>query len=137
MQQRAFQMDADAANARFEKQERIYSGLEGMRKGNKPGRFLGSESSILRPVRWKRHTTLLKVSEYPLLSSEVEPILNIISGGRIIPKQVDGRGEQRLQREFEDRLSGLWQRHNPAEGENAAEQAWSSAEGRQESVSRP
>jgi len=73
--------------------ERIYSGsLRVCVRVISLGRFLGSESSILRPVRWKRHTTLLKVSEYPLLSSEVEPILNIISGGRIIPKQVDGRG---------------------------------------------
>lgn len=43
--------------------------------------------------------------------------------------------EKQLEREFDDRLSALWQRHDPAEGESAAAQAWSAAEARQSAAS--
>ena len=132
MQQRAFQMDADAANARFEKQGEDFQELiEGMRKGNKPGAFLGERE--FNPQTGQMETAYYTAQGERVSTAEQRSRANTEYHQWWENNTEAGRRsrEQRLQREFEDRLSGLWQRHNPAEGENAAEQAWSSAEGRQ------
>ena len=132
MQQRAFQMDADAANARFEKQgEDLQRLLEGMRKGNKPGAFLGERE--FNPQTGQMETAYYTAQGERVSTAEQRSRANTEYHQWWENNTEAGRRsrEQRLQREFEDRLSGLWQRHNPAEGENAAEQAWSSAQGRQ------
>jgi hypothetical protein len=129
MQQRAFQMQMDEANARLKKQgEEFQQRMEGIKKGNRPGAFMGER-------------------EFNPQSGEMEKVFYTTQGERV-PTQMQqskanteyhqwwennteaGRRskEQRLQREFDDRLFHLWDRHNPTEGENAAEQAWSSAE---------
>ena len=129
MQQRAFQMQMDEANARLKKQgEEFQQRMEGIQKGNKPGAFIGER-------------------EYNPQTMQMETVYYTTQGDRVATQMQQSRAnteyyqwwennteagkrskEQRLQREFDDRLSGLWQRHNPAKGENAAERAWSAAE---------
>ncbi len=132
MQQLAFQMRMDEANARLKKQgEEFQRRMEGIQKGNKPGAFMGER-------------------EFNPQTGQMETAYYTTQGERVAtPMQQSGANteyhqwwennteagqrsrEQRLQREFDDRLRTLWWRHNPDEGENAAEQAWSAAEARQ------
>ena len=129
VQQQAFQMQMDEANARLKKQgEEFQQRMEGIKKGNRPGAFMGEHE--LNPQ-----------------SGEMEKVFYTTQGERV-PTQIQQRNanseyhqwwennteaglrskEQRLQREFDNRLFHLWDRHNLTEGENAAEQAWSAAE---------
>lgn len=132
MQQRAFQMQMDEANARLKKQgEEFQQRMEGIQKGNKPGAFMGER-------------------EYNPQSGQMETAYYTTQGDRVATQMQQRQAnteyhqwwennteagqrsrEQRLQREFDDRLRTLWWRHNPDEGENAAEKAWSAAEARQ------
>lgn len=136
MQQQAFQMQMDAASARLKKQgEEFQQRMEGIRKGNKPGAFMGER-------------------EYNPQTMQMETAYYTTQGDRVATQMQQSRAnteyhqwwennteagqrskEQRLQREFDDRLARLWQRHDPAEGESAAAQAWSAAEARQSAAS--
>lgn len=132
MQHRAFQMQMDEANARLKKMgEDFHQRMEGIDKGNRPGAFMGNR-------------------EFNPQTGQMEPHYYTQQGERVGSRMEQSRRnseyhqwwennteagrrskEQRLQREFDDRLFHLWERHNPKEGENAAEQAWSAAEKRQ------
>ena len=135
IQQQEFQRQMNEANARMKKQgEEFQQRMEGIKKGNKPGAFMGER-------------------EFNPSTGQMETAYYTTQGERV-PTQMQQRQantayhqwwennteagqrskEQRLQREFDDRLFHLWQRHNPAEGENAAEQAWSAAETRQKAA---
>lgn len=132
VQQQYMQFQMDQANARLKKMgEDFHQRMEGIEKGNRPGSFMGER-------------------EFNPQSGQMEKVFYTTQGERV-PTQLQkikadseyhqwwennteaGRRskEQRLQREFDDRLFHLWERHNPKEGENAAEQAWSAAEKRQ------
>lgn len=132
VQQQYIQWQMDQANARLKKMgEDFHQRMEGIEKGNRPGSFMGER-------------------EFNPQSGQMEKVFYTTQGERV-PTQLQkikadseyhqwwennteaGRRskEQRLQREFDDRLFHLWERHNPKEGENAAEQAWSAAEKRQ------
>lgn len=132
VQQQYMQFQMDQANARLKKMgEDFHQRMEGIEKGNRPGSFMGER-------------------EFNPTTGQMEKVFYTTQGERV-PTQLQktkadseyhqwwennteaGKRskEQRLQREFDARLSGLWQRHNPKEGENAAEQAWSAAEKRQ------
>ena len=126
MQQRAFQMQMDEANARLKKQgEEFQQRMEGIKKGNKPGAFMGER-------------------EFNPATGEMETAYYTTQGERVPTQMQQSKAnteyhqwwennteagqrskEQRLQREFDDRLSRLWDR---PERYNAAEQAWSVAE---------
>lgn len=129
MQQRAFQMQMDEANARLKKQgEEFKQRMEGIEKGNRPGAFMGER-------------------EFNPQTGEMETAYYTTQGDRVTTRMQQSNAnteyhqwwennteagqrskEQRLQREFDEKLSYLWQRHDPVKGENAAEQAWSAAE---------
>ncbi len=135
MQQRAFQMRMDEANARLKKQgEEFQQRMEGIQKGNKPGAFMGEREFNPQTGQMETayYTTQGERVATPMQQSRANTEYhqwwenNTEAGQR--------SKEQRLQREFDDRLAHLWQRHNPAEGENAAEQAWSAAETRQKAA---
>lgn len=132
VQQQYMQFQMDQANARLKKMgEDFHQRMEGIDKGNRPGSFMGER-------------------EFNPTTGQMEKVFYTTQGERV-PTQFQkikadseyhqwwennteaGRRskEQRLQREFDDRLFHLWERHNPKEGENAAEQAWSAAEKRQ------
>lgn len=132
IQKQFFQFQMEQANARLKKQsEEAQQRMEGIMKGNKPGAFMGER-------------------EFNPATGEMETAYYTTQGERVPTQMQQSKAnsdyhqwwennteagqqskEQRLQREFDARLSGLWQRHNPKEGDNAAEQAWSAAEKRQ------
>lgn len=136
MQQQAFQRQMDEANARMKKQgEEFQQRMEGIKKGNKSGAFMGER-------------------EFNPSTGQMETAYYTTQGERVPTQMQQSKAntehhqwwennteagqrskEQRLQHEFDNSLSGLWSRHNPSEGENAAEQAWSAAEKRQREAS--
>lgn len=132
MQQRAFQMQMDEANARLKKQgEEFQQRMEGIKKGNKPGAFMGERE--FNPTTGQMETAYYTTQGERMPTQMQQQKAN--SDYHQWWENNTGAGqrskEQRLQREFDDRLFHLWERHNPTEGENAAEQAWSAAEKRQ------
>lgn len=132
VQQQYMQWQMDQANARLKKMgEDFHQRMEGIDKGNRPGAFMGNR-------------------EFNPQTGQMEPHYYTQQGERVGSRMEQSRRnseyhqwwennteagrrskEQRLQREFDDRLFHLWERHIPTEGENAAEQAWSAAEIRQ------
>lgn len=132
MQHRAFQMQMDEANARLKKLgEDFHQRMEGIDKGNRPGAFMGEREFNPQTGQMETH---YYTQQGERVGSRMEQSRRNSAHHQWWENNTEaGRRskEQRLQREFDARLSGLWQRHNPAEGETAAEQAWSAAEKRQ------
>lgn len=132
MQQRAFQMQMDEANARMKKQgEEFQQRMEGIRKGSKPGAFMGERE--FNPATGQFEKTYY-TTQGERVPTQMQKSVADTEYHQWWENNTDAgkrSKEQRLQREFDDRLSFLWQRHDPAEGQSAAEQAWSAAEKRQ------
>lgn len=129
MQQRAFQMQMEEANARLKKQgEEFKQRMEGIEKGNRPGAFMGERE--FNPQTGKMETRYYTTRGERVGTRMEQSHANTEYHNWWENNTEAGKRskEQRLQREFDEKLSYLWQRHNPAEGENAAEQAWSAAE---------
>ena len=129
MQQRAFKMQMDEANARLKKQgEEFKQRMEGIEKGNRPGAFMGERE--FNPLTGKMETHYYTTQGERVGTRMEQSHANTEYHNWWENNTEAGKRskEQRLQREFDEKLSYLWQRHNPAEGENAAEQAWSAAE---------
>ena len=129
MQQRAFKMQIDEANARLKKQgEEFKQRMEGIEKGNRPGAFMGERE--FNPLTGKMETHYYTTQGERVGTRMEQSHANTEYHNWWENNTEAGKRskEQRLQREFDEKLSYLWQRHNPAEGENAAEQAWSAAE---------
>lgn len=132
MQQMGFQMQIDGMNARMKQQkEQFDQRMEGIKKGNKPGAFMGERE--FNPTTGKMETHYYTTHGERVGSMFEQSQRNTEYNQWWENNTEDGKRhkEQRLQREFDERLATLWQRHNPTEGENAAEQAWSAAEARQ------
>lgn len=132
MQHRAFQMQMDEANARLKKQgEDFHQRMEGIDKGNRPGAFMGEREFNPQTGQMGTHYYTQKGERVPTQLQKIKADSDYHQWWENNTEAGRRSKEQRLQREFDARLSGLWQRHNPKEGENAAEQAWSAAEKRQ------
>lgn len=132
MQQMGFQMQIDDMNARMKQQkEQFDQRMEGIKKGNKPGAFMGERE--FNPTTGKMETNYYTTQGERVGSMFEQSQRNTEYNQWWENNTEDGKRhkEQRLQREFDERLATLWQRHNHTEGENAAEQAWSAAEARQ------
>lgn len=132
MQQMGFQMQIDDMNARMKQQKQQFDQrIEGIKKGNKPGAFMGERE--FNPTTGKMETHYYTTQGDRVGSMFEQSQRNTEYNKWWENNTEDGKRhkEQRLQREFDERLATLWQRHNPTEGENAAEQAWSAAEARQ------
>lgn len=135
MQQMGFQMQIDDMNARMKQQkEQFDQRMEGIKKGNKPGAFMGERE--FNPTTGKMETHYYTTQGDRVGTQFEQSQRNTEYNQWWENNTEDGKRhkEQRLQREFDERLSTLWQRHNPTEGENAAEQAWSAAEARQKAA---
>lgn len=132
MQQMGFQMQIDDMNARMKQQAQLFNQrIEGIKKGNKPGAFIGERE--FNPTTGQMETHYYTIQGERVGSMYEQSQRNTEYNQWWENNTEAGRRskEQRLQREFDDRLFHLWERHNPKEGENAAEQAWSAAEKRQ------
>lgn len=132
IQKQFFQFQMDQANARLKKQsEEAQQRMEGIMKGNKPGAFMGERE--FNPATGEMETAYYTTQgeRVPTSMQQRKANSDYHQWWENNTEAGQRSKEQRLQREFDARLSGLWQRHNPTEGENAAEQAWSAAEARQ------
>ena len=129
MQQRAFQMQMDDANARLKKQgEEFKQRMEGIEKGNRPGAFMGEREFNPQTGKMETHYYTTQGERVTTRMEQSHANAEYHQWWENNTEAGKRSKEQRLQREFDEKLSYLWQRHNPAEGENAAEQAWSAAE---------
>ena len=129
MQQRAFQMQIDEANARLKKQgEEFKQRMEGIEKGNRPGAFMGEREFNPQTGKMETHYYTTRGERVGTRMEQSHANTEYHNWWENNTEAGKRSKEQRLQREFDEKLSYLWQRHNPAEGENAAEQAWSAAE---------
>lgn len=129
MQQRAFQMQMDEANARLKKQgEEFKQRMEGIEKGNRPGAFMGEREFNPQTGKMETHYYTTRGERVGTRMEQSQANTEYHNWWENNTEAGKRSKEQRLQREFDEKLSYLWQRHNPAEGESAAEQAWSAAE---------
>ena len=129
MQQRAFKMQIDEANARLKKQgEEFKQRMEGIEKGNRPGAFMGEREFNPQTGKMETHYYTTRGERVGTRMEQSHANTEYHNWWENNTEAGKRSKEQRLQREFDEKLSYLWQRHNPAEGENAAEQAWSAAE---------
>lgn len=132
IQKQFLQFQMEQANARLKKQsEEAQQRMEGIMKGNKPGAFMGERE--FNPATGEMETAYYTTQgeRVPTSMQQRKANSDYHQWWENNTEAGQRSKEQRLQREFDARLSGLWQRHNPTEGENAAEQAWSAAEARQ------
>lgn len=132
IQKQFFQFQMEQANARLKKQsEEAQQRMDGIMKGNKPGAFMGER--VFNPATGEMETAYYTTQgeRVPTSMQQRKANSDYHQWWENNTEAGQRSKEQRLQREFDARLSGLWQRHNPTEGENAAEQAWSAAEARQ------
>ena len=128
IQKQFFQFQMEQANARLKKQsEEAQQRMEGIMKGNKPGAFMGERE--FNPATGEMETAYYTTQgeRVPTSMQQRKANSDYHQWWENNTEAGQRSKEQRL-REFDARLSGLWQRHNPTEGENAAEQAWSAAE---------
>lgn len=129
IQKQFLQFQMEQANARLKKQsEEAQQRMEGIMKGNKPGAFMGERE--FNPATGEMETAYYTTQgeRVPTSMQQRKANSDYHQWWENNTEAGQRSKEQRLQREFDARLSGLWQRHNPTEGENAAEQAWSAAE---------
>ena len=129
VQQMAFQRQMDAANERLRQQSvEFQQRMEGIKKGNKPGAFMGEKE--FNPQTGGMETVYY-TRQGERVSTQMQQSHDNTEYQRWWENNTEeGRRsrEQRLQREFEDRLSLLWSNPDRA---SAAETAWASAEQRQ------
>lgn len=132
VQQQYMQFQIDQANARLKKMgEDFQQRVEGIGKGHSLGAFMGERE--FNPQTGQMETHYYTQQGERVASRMEQSRRNSEYNQWWENNTEEGKRskEQRLEREFNDRLFHLWQRHNPAEGENAAEKAWSAAEKRQ------
>lgn len=122
-------MQMDEANARLKKQgEEFKQRMEGIEKGNRPGAFMGEREFNPQTGKMETHYYTTQGERVGTRMEQSHANTEYHNWWENNTEAGKRSKEQRLQREFDEKLSYLWQRHNPAEGENAAEQAWSAAE---------
>ena len=132
MQQMGFQMQIDDMNARMKQQAQLFNQrIEGIKKGNKPGAFMGEREFNPTTGQMETHYYTIQGERVGSMYEQSQRNTEYNQWWENNTEAGKRSKEHRLQREFDDRLFHLWERHNPKEGENAAEQAWSAAEKRQ------
>lgn len=132
MQQMGFQMQIDDMNARMKQQKQQFDQrIDGIKKGNKPGAFMGEREFNPENGTMETHYYTMQGDRVGSQFEQSQRNTEYNQWWENNTEEGKRHKEQRLQREFDERLETLWLRHNPSEGENAAEQAWSAAEARQ------
>lgn len=132
VQQQYMQWQMDQANQRLKKMgEDFHQRMEGIEKGNRPGSFMGEREFNPQTGQMEKVFYTTQGERVPTQFQKIKADSDYHQWWENNTEAGRRSKEQRLQREFDDRLFHLWERHNPKEGENAAEQAWSAAEKRQ------
>lgn len=129
IQKQFFQFQMEQANARLKKQsEEAQQRMEGIMKGNKPGAFMGERE--FNPATGEMETAYYTTQgeRVPTSMQQRKANSDYHQWWENNTEAGQRSKEQRLQREFDDRLSRLWDRPDRYD---AAEKAWSDAEKRQ------
>lgn len=126
VQQQYMQFQMDQANARLKKMgEDFHQRMESIDKGNSPGAFMGEREFNPQTGQMETH---YYTQQGDRVASRMEQSRRNSEYNQWWENNTEaGRRskEQRLQREFDDRLSRLWDRPDRYD---AAEKAWSAAE---------
>lgn len=132
MQQRDFQMQMDEMNARIQQQnEQFQQRMEGIKKGNKPGAFIGEKE--FNPQTGKMETHYYTTQGERVGTQMEQSQRNTAHREWWENNTEEGKRskEQRLEREFNERLDALW---NKPERAVATEKSWTDAEARQKAA---
>lgn len=134
-QQMDFQRRMDEMQAeRQQQRQQFEQRMEGIKKGNRPGAFMGEREFNPQTGKMETHYYTTQGERVGTQMEQSHKNTEYHHWWEENTEAGQRSKEQRLQREFDAKLSYLWQRHNPEEGENAAEQAWSAAEERQKAA---
>lgn len=132
VQQQYMQWQMDQANQRLKKMgEDFHQRMQGIEKGNRPDSFMGEREFNPQTGQMEKVFYTTQGERVPTQLQKIKADSDYHQWWENNTEAGKRSKEQRLKREFDDRLFHLWERHNPKEGENAAEQAWSAAEKRQ------
>lgn len=131
MQRRAFQQQMDNANARMQDQSRQFEQrMEGMKKGNKSGAFMGEREFNPQTGQTETRYYTTQGEQVPTQMAQSRKNTEYHTWWENNTEAGRRSKEQRLQREFEASLGSLWQHHDSDKDKNAAELAWAAAEQR-------
>lgn len=134
-QQMDFQRRMDEMQAeRQQQRQQFEQRMEGIKKGNRPGAFMGEREFNPQTGKMETHYYTTQGERVGTQMEQSHKNTEYHHWWEENTEAGQRSKEQRLQREFDAKLFYLWQRHNPEEGENAAEQAWSAAEERQKAA---
>lgn len=135
VQQMEFNRQMDEMNGRMQQQKQQFEQrMEGIKKGNKPGAFMGEREFNPQTGQFDTHYYTTQGERVGTQMEQSQKNTAHHQWWENNTEEGKRSKERRLQREFDEQLSLLWHRHNPAEGLNAAEQAWSASEERQKAA---
>lgn len=126
IQQRAFQMQMEQSNARMQQQSAEFQQrMEGIKKGNKPGAFMGEKEFNPETGQMETHYYTTQGDRVGTQMEQSQRDTAHREWWENNTEEGKRSKEQRLQREFDARLSVLW---NDPTRAAAAESAWDAAE---------
>ena len=129
VQQQYIQWQMDQANARLKKMgEDFHQRMEGIEKGNRPGSFMGEREFNPQTGQMEKVFYTTQGERVPTQLQKIKADSDYHQWWENNTEAGKRSKEQRLQREFDDRLFHLWDRPDRYD---AAEKAWSDAEKRQ------
>lgn len=126
VQQQYIQWQMDQANARLKKMgEDFHQRMEGIEKGNRPGSFMGEREFNPQTGQMEKVFYTTQGERVPTQLQKIKADSDYHQWWENNTEAGKRSKEQRLQREFDDRLFHLWDRPDRYD---AAEKAWSDAE---------
>jgi N12 class adenine-specific DNA methylase/DNA repair protein RadC len=126
VQQQYMQWQMDQANQRLKKMgEDFHQRMEGIEKGNRPGSFMGEREFNPQTGQMEKVFYTTQGERVPTQLQKIKADSDYHQWWENNTEAGKRSKEQRLQREFDDRLFHLWDRPDRYD---AAEKAWSDAE---------
>ncbi|MDD6868616.1 MAG: helicase-related protein [bacterium] len=131
VQQQYMQWQMDQANTRLKKMgEDFQQRMDGIKKGNSYGAFMGEREFNPQTGQMETHYYTQQGERVGTRMEQSQRNTAYNEWWETNTEEGKRSREQRLQREYDDRLSHLWSKHDPSTqgGMNAAERAWNTAE---------
>ena len=101
--------------------------MDAIKKGNRPDAGLGKVKINPKSGKWERQYTTVQGKETGSRMEQSQQNTAYNTWWENNTEQGRRSKEQRLQREFDERMAGLWRRNDSGEGANAVERAWNDA----------
>ena len=101
--------------------------MDALKKGNRPDAGLGKVKINPKNGKWERQYTTVQGKETGSRMEQSQQNTAYNTWWENNTEQGRRSKEQRLQREFDERMAGLWRRNDSGEGANAVERAWNDA----------